>query len=196
MKLPVAKFISFVLNPLLILFFIPFFVVFKSTQNMVTAFVWTAYTFAFIFAIGIFLSIGVWKGIFTDFDASRREQRSLLYFFAVCLGIVYVVGLYMFSAPYILKVMAIGLLIGIVIASIINTRIKASIHTATLSGLILGLVLGYGGYFTLLFLLIPIMGKSRISLKRHTFREVVIGWILGSLISLCIYAFLVFFVYK
>lgn len=196
MKLPVAKFISIVLNPLIILFFVPFFIVYKSTNNTTTAFGWTLYTFLFLAAMGIFLAYGVWKGILTNFDASRREQRPLLYFFAVCLGIVYVAGLFIFFAPLILKAIAIGTLIGIIVASLVNTRIKASIHTATLSGLIMGLVLGYGGYFVLLFLLIPVMGRSRISLKKHTLREVIAGWILGSLISLSIYLFLILVLYR
>jgi membrane-associated phospholipid phosphatase len=195
MRLPLAHLISFILNPLFILIFLPLFLVYKSTNNIYQALSWTVYTLLFLMATGLFVSYGVWKGFFTDLDASRREQRPILYLFAVCLGIVYIIGLFIFQAPIILKIMAIGMLVGIIIASIVNTKIKASIHTATLSGLILGLVLGYGGYFILLFLMIPLMGQSRISLNKHTFREIVAGWILGSLISLFIYAFIKVFVY-
>lgn len=196
MNLPTARFISFILNPLLILVFLPFFLVFKTTGNVSTSIGWTIYTFLFLFLILVFMVYGVWRGIFTDLDASRRDQRTLLYIFSLCVGVVYIIGLFVFYAPIILKVMAIGMLMGVIIATFVNIWIKASIHTATLSGLLMGLFLGYGGYFVLLFILIPILGQSRISLKRHTLREIIVGWILGSLISLGIFTFLRIYIYK
>lgn len=176
--------------------FLPFFLVYKTTSNINSSIIWTVYTFIFLLLVLLFMVYGVRKGIFTDLDASRRDQRFLLYLFSVCLGIVYIAGLYVFFAPIILKVMAVGMLIGLITASIVNTKIKASIHTATLSGLVMGLVLGYGKYFIILFLLIPILGQSRISLKRHTLPEIIAGWILGSLISLGIYLYLITYIYK
>jgi len=196
MNLRLASFISFVLNPLFILVFLPFFLVYKSTADVALGLWWTGYTFLFLMLLAAFTVYAVKRGIFTDLDVSRRDQRPIAFSFALVLAAIYIAGLYLFRSPVVLKVIAIGVTIGIVVLSLVNTRIKASIHIATFSGLLMGLALGYGGYFFVLFLLIPILGQARISLKRHTPREIVTGGLLGTLISLGIYSFLRFLLYR
>lgn len=196
MNLPTARVISFILNPLFILLILPFFLVYKSTYNIYSGFWWTGYTLIFLAALGLFMLYAVRKGIFTDLDVSRREQRPLIFSFSLILATIYIGGLFLFQSPIILKVISIGIMIGVILISFVNTQIKASVHTATFSGLLMGLALGYGGYFIILFLLIPILGQSRISLKRHTLSEIIAGWVLGSLVSLGIYGYLVMFVYS
>ncbi len=196
MNLRLASFISFVLNPLFILVFLPFFLVYKSTADVTLGLWWTGYTFLFLMLLAAFTVYAVKRGIFTDLDVSRRDQRPIAFSIALVLAAIYIAGLYLFRSPVVLKVIAIGVTIGIVVLSLVNTRIKASIHMATFSGLLMGLALGYGGYFFVLFLLIPILGQARISLKRHTPKEIVTGGFLGTLISLGIYSFLRFLIYK
>jgi membrane-associated phospholipid phosphatase len=66
-------------------------------------------------------------------------------------------------------------------------KIKASVHVAAISGLLTSLIIIYKGYYILLLLLIFIIGWSRVKIKRHSVPEVVIGGILGSLLSLIMY---------
>ncbi len=195
MNLRIASFISFVLNPLFILVFLPFFLVYKSTADIYLGLWWTGYTFLFLMLLAAFTVYAVRRGIFTDLDVSRRDQRPMAFSFALVLAVIYIAGLYLFRSPIILKVIAIGVTIGIIVMSLVNMKIKASIHIATFSGLLMGLALGYGGYFFVLFLLIPILGQARIALGRHTPKEIITGGFLGTLISLGIYWILRFSIY-
>lgn len=184
-----ARFISFVFNPLFILIILPFVLVYKSTGNSNAALWWTNYTFIFLLAIAVFIYHGVRKKIFTDWDVSKREQRHHLFSFFIILGLIYLFGLFVFSAPRILFIVIIGMLIGVLIVNLINRRIKASMHVATLSALILGAVIGFGINYVWLLLLIPLVGWARVKIKRHTVSEIVVGGIVGSLLLLGIYGF-------
>ncbi len=52
MKNSLARFLSFVLNPLVVLVFLPYFLVYKSIGDTHAAIAWTGYTFIFLFGIG------------------------------------------------------------------------------------------------------------------------------------------------
>jgi hypothetical protein len=191
-----AYFISFILNPLFILVFLPYFLVFKATGSVADAVGWTSYSFIFLLAVGVFMVHGVRKRFFSDLDVSNRSQRPILFSFLIATGVIYILGLYLMFAPSILKVMAIGMMIGLVIVSVVNRWIKASIHLAILSALLLGVVLGYGGRSFLLFSLIPLVAWSRVKIKRHTLPETIIGSGIGIVVSLGIYTYLRTFIYS
>ncbi|HSW47966.1 MAG TPA: phosphatase PAP2 family protein [Candidatus Saccharimonadales bacterium] len=189
MKLSLARFVSLLFNPFVILVFLPFFLVYKSTGNPSESLGWTAYSFMFLLIVASIVVYYVRKKVFSDLDVSVRKQRPLLFKILLIAGLIYILGLYSFNAPGVLYVMVYSLLFGILVASVINVRIKASLHVATVSALILGFVLGYGGRYVWLLLLIPLVGWSRVKLKRHTVSETVVGGVVGSLLLLFIYAF-------
>ena len=184
-----AKFISFVFNPLFILIFLPYVLVYQSTGDQASSFWWTGYTFIFLLAIAIFIYRGIRKKIFTDWDVSRRDQRPYLFSFFLILGLVYLLGLLIFQAPRILFVVIIGMLAGVITVNLINKKIKASMHVATLTALVSGIVLRFGGYYLMLLFLIPLVGWSRIKVKRHSVSEVVMGAVIGGLLLFAIYTF-------
>lgn len=188
MSLSLAKIISFVLNPLIVIVFLPFFLVYKSTHDVTVALHWTSYTMFFLLAIAGLVYFAVKKKIFTDMDVSRREQRPLLFAIAMLFGVTYLTSLVLLQAPYLLIIVTCGILGGIVIVSIINQHIKASIHVATMTALALTVAIGYGGYFYFLILLIPLLAWARIKTKRHTVTEAITGGIVGSLLSLSVYS--------
>lgn len=191
-----AYFISFILNPLFILVFLPYFLVYKTTGSTPDAIGWTSYSFIFLLAVGVFMIHGVRRKFFSDLDVSNRTQRPILFSFLIATGVIYISGLYFLFAPIILKVMSIGMMIGLLIVSIVNNWIKASIHLAILSALLFGMVLGYGGRSLYLFLLIPLVAWSRIKIKRHSLPETVVGSSIGILVSLGIYTYLRAFIYS
>lgn len=188
-KFSFARLISFVFNPLLILIFLPFILVYKSTANLNSSLLWTGYTLIFLSSIAIFIFFGVRRKIFSDWDVSVRSQRPLLFLFFLILGVLYMLGLFLFQAPRILFIVLISMLIGVLIVSAINIKIKASIHVATVAALILGMVLGYGQYYSFLLLIIPLVAWARVKIKRHTVSETIVGGIVGSLLLLGIYGF-------
>jgi membrane-associated phospholipid phosphatase len=184
MRLRVARFISLVLNPLALIIFVPFFLLYKSTGDLYAAVNWTLYTLVFLLIIAIFILICVRKGIFTDYDVSKREQRPLLFFVAIILALLYLFGLYLFNAPTILFIVTYGIIIGIIAASIVNRWIKASMHVATISAMLSALAIVYGRFYYLLLLLIPIVAYIRVKAKRHTISETIAGAIFGCALSL------------
>src|SRR5207344_115927 len=101
--------------------------------------------------------VGVRKGIFSDYDVSKREQRPLLFLVSILMSIVYLFGLFLFDAPAILFIVTFGIIIGVLAASIVNIWVKVSIHVATVTALLSALAIIYGRYYYLLLLLIPLI---------------------------------------
>lgn len=182
-----ARIISFISNPIFIFIFLPYFLVYKTVKDASAALNWTIYTLVFIFIFVMFVLIGVKKKFFSDIDVSKREQRPVLYFTGGALSILYLSILFLLQGPKILIITIFGIILGILVAGLINIKIKASVHVAAISGLLTSLSLIYKGYSPFLLLLIFIIGWSRVKIKRHTVPEVVIGGILGSLLSLVMY---------
>lgn len=185
-----ARFISFVFNPLFLLFPVPYFLVFYETKDSIYAFKWTIFSGLFIFIVAVFAVIAVKKGVFTDLDVSHREQRPLLFLFVGILCMFYLTSLSFLKGPPVLFLTIICVLIALLFVSLINTRVKASIHVATVSAVIVTIGLLYGGMHYLVFLLIPLIGWSRVKIKRHTISEAIIGGLAGTLLTLTLYVML------
>ncbi len=183
----IARIISLLFNPVFIITFLPFFLDYKTSSNLSLSINWTIYTLVFLGAVGLFVTYGVYKKIFTDFDVSKREQRPLLFLFFTIAGILYTLGLLIFKGPWILLVNAVGILFGVFLVSLINLKIKASLHVATLSALASAIAVVYRGYYYFIFLIIPLVAWSRIKTKRHTLPETIVGGFVGVFLSLFMY---------
>ena len=182
-----AQVISFLFNPVMMLVFVPLFLVYKTTGDVILAFAWTVYTMIFLIAISFFVIYGVHKKIFTDLDVSVRKQRPLLFIVGLVMALVYLWGLSFLDAPKILTFLTVGFIIGVVIMALINTRLKVSFHVSTASALLFAMAIVYQGYYYLTLLLIPAIAWARLRIKRHTLPETIVGAILGILLSLGMY---------
>jgi len=185
-----ARVISYLFNPILLLVFVPFILLYRTTNEFSIAAFWTGYTLIFLIAIGAYMLYEVKKGRFTDLDVSKREQRPVLFVMCIIFTVLYMLGLWLLKGPFPLFVVAVGVVVGIILASIINMWIKASLHMATLAALIFSISVVYGGWYSLLLLLFPLVAWARLRLKRHTMQEVIVGGIFGSLLSLIMYILL------
>lgn len=187
-----AEIISTVFNPVVLLFPLPYLLVYKVSNDDGLALKWFFFSSVFLLVTCLFIMIAVKRKIFTDIDVSKREQRPLLFLFVSIIAMVYLSGLLFLQGPPILFFAITGILIGVIIFSFINLRIKASLHVASSSALIFILSILYGGNFLLLLVLIPIIAWSRVKLKRHSLSEATVGGTLGVLITLCMYLVLRF----
>lgn len=187
MTVPFAKFISLVLNPLAIAIFAPFVVVYRTTNNLDSTINWTVYTLCFIAVIGSFVLIGVKKKKFTDIDVSKREQRPIVFLLTLLLATFYLVTLFMLGAPIMLSVTAISVIVGLSFAYIINKKVKASMHVAAVTAFVIPVALSFRSWYIFLLFLIPLVAWARLVTKRHTFSEVIIGGIVGAVLSAAIY---------
>ncbi len=184
MVILLARFISFIFNPYLLILPIPYFLVMRQTGDSLYAGKWAVFTLCFLMAVGLSVFILVKKGYFSDLDISKREQRPLFFFLLIFFAIIYFLSLFYFQGPIVLFTALSGIFLSIVVFSFINTRIKASIHVASITGLIFSFSFLYSGIFLLLLFLIPLIGWSRLKIHRHTKSEVYVGAFLGILIPL------------
>lgn len=182
-----ARIISFLTNPLFVLFPVPYLLIFHLGYSQVYALKWTLFSFLFNIIAGIFVLYEVKHKVFSDMDVSKREQRPLLFIMTGAITGVYLVSLLIFRAPAVLFIVVWGAIVGILLASAVNLRIKASLHVAVLTSVLLTLSLLYQ-YSFLFFMLIPIVGWARIRIRRHSFQEVIAGGMLG--VTLYIFMFI------
>lgn len=182
-----ARCISLIANPVFLLIPVPYLLVVRETGDPMYAIKWTVLSLFFVFLIGLSVVIAVRKGYFANLDVSKREQRPLLFLIVGGISILYYFCLVIFEGPIVLFITLAAILFSVLVFSFINTRIKASIHVATMSALIFSLSILYSGKFLLLLILIPIIGWSRLHIKRHTMKEMLVGGITGILVTLLFY---------
>ncbi len=189
----IAQFISAIASPLVIAIPFCYLIILKTTGDAQQAFDWSIVSLFFVLVVGAFVYYGVKKGFFTNLDVSDRRQRPKLFLFTGAACFLYLLLVIFFNGPKIIFVGLATLFLGIILAEIINTRVKASMHLAIFSAFATALGILNGGIFWGLILLAPVVAWSRLILKRHTPREVVVGTIFGIsvvLIAYCIVLYL------
>lgn len=184
-----ARVISFLTNPIFVLFPIPYLLVYRFGYGHILALKWTFFTFLFSLIGGIFVIYEVKNKVFSDMDVSKREQRPLLFTVSAGITIIYLVSLFIFRAPPVLFITVWGIMLGILLASVVNTKIKASIHVGAITSAIITVIMLYNLPF-LLLLIIPVVGWARIKIKRHTVPEVFTGFFLGIALPILMYILL------
>jgi len=182
-----ARAISFLSHPFLILLYSPYFLMEKFGANDISSLKWMLVSYFFLGLVMVFVIACVEFGIFSDFDITRRKQRPLFFLFLGLITLIYLMLLFIFNGPRVLLIVIGAAILGIIAIDIINSRIKASVHVATLSAFILSIGLIYKGPYLLLIFLIPIMGWSRVKTKKHTPLEATIGGVLGGTLTIIIY---------
>lgn len=188
MQYKFAQIISTILNPLFILFVLPFFLVFETTNSIDKSIYWTIISSIFLIVFSLFVLIGIRLKYFSDLDISKRNQRPLLYTVAILFAIVFLFTLFIFNAPNVLTFGAIGLMLGLSINEIINRFTKSSIHMAAITGLVTLLVLVEGIEFSIFYVLVFLVGWARIKTKNHTLNQTIIGSLTSFFITVLIYA--------
>jgi len=183
MQTAIAKIISLVLAPLVVVIPATFVVSYFGTKNMILSLVWMLVSLVFILVLMAPLVIFVKKGKFSDLDVSVQKQRPLLFLIEFIFAVVYFSVLYVFHAPRELFIGIITIFILLIVFGVVNKFIKASGHMGMLSAIITLFVFMGGLVYLWGFLLIPVLAWSRVKIKRHTLKEVLIGTIVGILVA-------------
>lgn len=144
--------------------------------------VWIGFLAVVDFILIGFIRWGMRTRHFSNFDVSKRKQRFLLYQVIIIISIFfYFFGLAVGVSDLLLK-FCILFLVFIILLEIINIKIKASVHIASVTIISIAVAFYYRGIFMYLPLLIPLLAWSRVYSKRHTVKEVSIGFLVGLLI--------------
>lgn len=183
MQTKIAKIISLVLAPLVVVIPATFVVSFFGTRNVLLSFEWMLVSLFFILVLMAPLVFFVKKGQFANLDVSVQKQRPLLFFIEFVFALIYFSVLYFFHAPKELFIGIITIFALLIIFGIVNKFIKASGHVGMLSAIITLFVFKGGPIFLLGFLLVPVLAWARLKTKRHTINEVIVGTVVGILVA-------------
>lgn len=175
-----ARAVSIIFNPLVVLSVFPFLILFFTGQRSVVF--WTVLMAIFMVCVAIFVWYGMKKKFFSDFDVSTKKQRGKLFLGYAVAGALYLFALFIFHGPAFLKIAIIATLLWLLLLHVITKYVKASAHIALFTGFSLTVGMLFGGWFWLLVLFVPLIGWSRLKLKRHTRAEVYTGFFLGLLL--------------
>jgi membrane-associated phospholipid phosphatase len=183
MQNKLAKIISSILAPLVIVIPATFLVSYFGTKNVFLSFEWMLVSLVFILILMAPLVFFVKKGQFANLDVSVQQQRPLLFLIEFIFALVYFAVLYFFHAPKELFIGIITIFVLLIVFGFVNKFIKTSGHVGMLAAIIALFVLKGGPIFLLGFILVPILAWSRIKLKRHTLGEVIVGLLVGVLVA-------------
>ena len=182
-----ARIISFLSSPFVLLLPTPFILVFKETGNIFYSLKWTFFSYIFLFSVVFFVLLGMFLGFFSDYDVSKKEERPKLFAFGGIITFLYLGSLILLNGPKVLYLVIFGIILGVFTISLVNNWIKASIHTATVSAFTLFLIILFGNMFIPILLLIPAMAWARVKIKKHTLQEALVGGFLGIVLTIIVY---------
>lgn len=140
----------------------------------------------FIVVIPIFIWIfwNVKTGRYTNMDVSDRKQRNSLYIFNFIVIAIYISVLFFTKQKFEFTLIIIFLFILLVIMQISNFYIKSSMHTSA-NVFVSALFFTLNPLFGFIWLMITLLvGVSRIILKRHSPKEVMMGGLIAFLVSI------------
>lgn len=185
----IAKVVSILLHPALLILLMPFLVVYKQTENSIYALKWEIFSAFFVFLAGILVFFGERSGVFSDADLTKRNERYKFYLMVITLLLLYIAVVVFFKgifSPFV--IIALGTFIGVIIFTIANHLFKISIHSGVVCALVMsvGILYGLNAFFAIVWI-VPLMIWARVVLKRHTIAEAISGGTLGGLITVLTY---------
>jgi membrane-associated phospholipid phosphatase len=128
----------------------------------------------------LFVSYGIRHGRWDDRNVGARRPRLIVLAFitaSVAAGLILLIVL---GAPVMVTGYLAFMLTSVAVLAGITTAWKISIHCAVASGSVAILALTYGPLVLPGFLLVALLGWSRVAVKDHTTAQVVGGMVLGA----------------
>lgn len=184
MQKTAAQVISYLLSPFVMAIIGGIFFSYKATESIPETIFWTGVVTIFTAIVALYIIYGVKKGFFSNLDISNQKERFIFYPFLLTVLIAFTTTVVVLDGPPLLSACGIFLIPTIILFELINKRIKGSIHTATVSAAAVGFAFYYKEDFLILLLLIPLMIWSRLTTKKHSLNETIVGCIYGSVFAI------------
>jgi membrane-associated phospholipid phosphatase len=127
----------------------------------------------------VYVFLNYSKGKLEDINLSRRKERLIPLYLALLGAIFGLAIMYYKRAPEPLIILNYTLIIDLLVITIITFYWKVSVHMLTLTSVITLLCFLFEPRYLILFILCLPVGWSRISRKRHSLSQVLVGSILG-----------------
>lgn len=174
-----AKAVSIIFSPILFLLIIPYYLVYIQTGSSSVALAWGIFSALFVVIGLVLIVIGRIKKVYSDLDLSHQEERARFYRYLWYLSFSYLLVTLFLNG--VLALLAFGIVFATIALTYINKHIKASIHMAVVWGFFITVILIEKNLMSFLegIIIIPLVAWSRLYLKRHTMREIVVGSLIG-----------------
>jgi membrane-associated phospholipid phosphatase len=139
----------------------------------------------------LFISHGIRHGRWEDRNVGARRARLIVLAFIMASVATGLILLFTLGAPTLLTGYLAFMLGSVAVLAVITTVWKISIHCAVASGSVAVLALTYGPVVLPAYLLVALLGWSRVSMRDHTIAQVIGGSVLGAVAAALAYAALV-----
>ena len=180
----IAKLISLILDPRVLIAPTAIAVSLKASKSVIISLTWVLLLFLLTaFPIICIIFFKTKKGVFTDNQVSNKIQRNNLYLISFIGIAVTLLIMILNKGPKYLITMLVAMFFSSLFAGILNKIIKVSVHMGAYVGAVVSLIASWGIKVLPLLLFIPLVGWSRIVLRRHTLTEVIIGGTIGLTIT-------------
>jgi len=144
----------------------------------------------FCFAFLPFLSIlYFYKKNIVDLYVSKRKTRTPFFLIAIT-SYSFAAIVFLATNTKILALLALGYIVVSIILMVVNLFWKVSVHCAGVTGPIFSLIFVFGINALPLFLIVGLVGWSRIKLKNHTFAQTLAGTLIALTVGVIEYSML------
>lgn len=189
MKERTARLITNVVNPFAVSAVVLALLAFQDTADVAHGILWTAVSLALsvgpvLIAVAVLVRRRKMDGMFNN----PRRQRYLTYRFAIGLGAVGCLVLWLADGPGLLRTTFVAGVAALVVFMAVNFYWKISLHTAFIAGTATILTIVNGWYGALALLLLPAVAWSRLVLGQHSPGQVSAGAIGAAGIVVTVFA--------
>ena len=183
-----AEIISWAFFPPLVatVFFI--FLIFWYSSDFTEGLKWVTFVAPFlIFLPLLFFAITYKLGWVDDLDLTNREDRPIYLVVFIFSLIAALIVLLFLKVPLKFIVYTVSGLAMTLVTTIITFFWKISFHTAVTTSVVTAITILGGLRFAPLFILVPLIGWARVTLKKHTLLQVVGGFLVALIITEAIF---------
>lgn len=186
----IAEVVSWAFFPPLVATVFFTFLIFWYSSDLSQGFSWLITVSPFLIFIPlIFFAISYKLGWVSDIDLSERKERPAFLVVFVASLLVLSIILYVIEVPEKFFVYVFSGLVMAALASLITLYWKISFHTAITTSVVTAILILGGLRFWPFIIIIPLLGWSRIVLKKHSFWQVVSGSLLAFVVTCAVFYF-------
>ncbi|CAL9586033.1 hypothetical protein SUDANB106_05143 [Streptomyces sp. enrichment culture] len=134
-----------------------------------------------------FIKYGIRKGYWGDRHVGAKPARLVVMaviLLSVATGIALMIAA---GAPHTVIALIVSMLVTLAILTGITVAWKISVHQAVSAGACAMLIQTYGVWMAVGFLLVVVVGWSRVELRDHTRNQVIAGTILGTIVAATVF---------
>jgi membrane-associated phospholipid phosphatase len=178
----VARWISIIVHPIAFPLLALGIALYLATDSLSATLGWIVMAIALTsLPITFLVAVQVIRRKWTDLDVSVRRQRYTLYPFGIACMVVLTLSYVHFNAPAVAIRGGYALVIANTIDGLINLFYKVSAHAtgAAASATLIWLATPFVGLSIIAAVAALLVGWSRVQLKRHTWGQVLLGWLVG-----------------